>query len=96
MTDHDKLSPRCLEALDAVNKLGECRIQEVADEMKCSYANACSLLLRLEATGHVTKERLYGAGTNSVLYRKLVLANPDSDDPLEKMFAAPAAEVPHG
>lgn len=85
------IQQRCL---DTVNEKGDVRIQEVADAVGCAYPTACTALLRLEQLGAVSKERLGGMG-GAVLYRKIVLENPDSDDPLERLFAAPTAERKH-
>lgn len=87
-----KLTPRQVAALDHVNAEGEVTIQETADACDMPYATACQALLRLERIGLVTKEPL-GDGTRKVIYQKIILENPDSNDPLEQLFCAPAAEV---
>ena len=86
-----KLTDYQRKALDFVNEKRDVTIQEVADGIGCAYPTASQALARLETLGHLTKERL-GDGTNKVVYRRLQLENPDSTDPLEKAFAAPAVE----
>lgn len=86
-----KLTPRQERALAIVNEKGDATIKEVAAEGEMAYPTACQALLRLETLGAVTKQRL-GDGTNRVVYQKIVLEDPESSDPLERAFAAPAVK----
>lgn len=90
----NKLTPNQQRALDIVNEKGDATIIEVAELSGMAYPTACQALLRLERLDAIVKHRL-GDGTNRVVYRKIILANPDSSDPLERAFAAPAAQVNH-
>lgn len=88
-----KLTENQQKALDFVNQKRDVTIQEVAEATGMAYPTASQALHRLYILNAVTKERL-GDGTNKVIYRRIVLENPESDDPLEQAFAAPAAEKP--
>jgi DNA-binding MarR family transcriptional regulator len=86
-----KLTRNQARCLAHINEVGEATIQETADATELTYGAAQQALYRLADLGQVFKERL-NDGTKKIVYSKLVLENPDSDDPLERAFAAPAAE----
>lgn len=86
-----KLSANQRKALDAVFERGDATIAEVAEMTGMPYGSTQQALSRLADRGAVRRD-LLGDGTRQLIFRPPALEQPDSSDPLERVFAAPAAD----
>lgn len=70
-------------------------IKAVAEATGQQYAGVQQRLTALEKKQKLRVERLRDGGYYINYYYPLEGPRPDSDDPLERAFAAPSAEVDH-
>lgn len=87
-----KLTDTQVAALASVEANPGTSIKEVAQAIDGSYGKAQQALARLDRLELLRVERLRSGGWHKNIYYPLERADPDSDDPLERAFAAPAAE----